>query len=91
MCPPVSSIDIVKSIISALDEDEGRVIRLPFYTEMARIWGVSVGMAPKWLTDLAQRVSGADWAMRGFGPRPDAGERLESSRKEKIGEKEKIS
>ena len=79
--PPVQPHEVVKAIISALDEDESRVIRMPFYTQMARFWTPGVGVAPSWLVDLVQWVAGADFAMIGYGPRPDAAERLEMEKK----------
>lgn len=85
-CPPVSPPDLVKAIISALDADESRVIRLPFYSHFARFLGVGVGVSPKWVVDGAQWVSGADWAMSGYGPKPDAGERLNMKRRHVKGE-----
>jgi hypothetical protein len=72
----------VKAIISALDEDESRVIRMPFYTQIARFWTIGVGIAPTWLVDLVQWMSGADHAMVGYGPRPDAAERLQMEKKD---------
>jgi all-trans-retinol dehydrogenase (NAD+) len=74
--PPLHPHQVVKAIISALDENESRVIRMPFYTETSRFWSVGVGIVPKWLVDLVQRLAGADHAMLGYGPRPDAAERL---------------
>ncbi|KAI9632328.1 uncharacterized protein MKK02DRAFT_40631 [Dioszegia hungarica] len=91
-CPPVSPPTIVKALIAALDADEGRVIRLPFYSQMARVWGVGPGLMPKWLMDIVQWLSGADWAMRDLGSRPDAGELLEARRRERaagLGDKDR--
>ncbi|ODO09319.1 hypothetical protein I350_02919 [Cryptococcus amylolentus CBS 6273] len=79
-CPPVPPHAIVKQIISALDANESRVIRLPFYTNLARFSGDGVGLVPAWMRDLMQWLLGADHVMKGYGPSPDAGERLEVER-----------
>ena len=81
LAPPIHPHEVVKAIISALDEDESRVIRMPFYTQMARFWAIGVGIAPSWLVDLVQWAVGADHAMMGYGPRPDAAERLAMEKK----------
>ncbi|WVQ73872.1 hypothetical protein IAR50_003453 [Cryptococcus sp. DSM 104548] len=80
LCPPVQPHAIVKQIIKALDENESRVIRLPFYTNLARLSGEGVGLVPAWMRDFVQWLSGADFAMKGYGPSPDAGERLAAER-----------
>ena len=72
---------VVRAIIAALDADESTTIRLPAFTQALRFWGPAVGIIPKVLVDLVQGAVGADWAMRGYGPRPDAGERLVMERK----------
>ncbi|WVQ94409.1 hypothetical protein IAU59_001488 [Kwoniella sp. CBS 9459] len=84
LCPPIQPHVVVKEIISALDARESRVIRLPFYTQAARFMGDAVGVVPSWLRDVLQRIAGADHAMKEYGPRPDAAERL-------LEEKAKIS
>jgi len=76
LAPPLHPHQIVKAIISALDEDESRTIRMPFYTNFARIWSVGVGVVPKWLVDFVQRLSAADYSMFEYGPKPDAAEKL---------------
>ena len=81
--PPLHPHQIVQAIISALDDDKSRVIRMPFYTQFSRFWSVEVGIVPKWLVDFVQRLSGADHAMLGYGPKPDAAERLLEERKKK--------
>lgn len=48
-------------MIDALDAGESRVCRLPWYTHAARGMGVGVGVVPKWMADLLQRVSGLGW------------------------------
>lgn len=82
LAPPVQPHEIVKAIISALDEDESRVIRMPFYTQIARFWTIGVGVAPSWLVDLVQWMAGADHAMVGYGPRPDAAECLQKEKEQ---------
>lgn len=57
------------------------MIRMPFYTNAARLWPVSVGLVPKYLVDLVQWLAGADHAMIGYGPKPDAAERLAMEKK----------
>lgn len=75
-CPPVTPPQLVEALVSALDADESRVIRLPAYSHLARFTGVSVGIVPKWLIDLVQWVTRADWGMAEYGPKPDAAEKL---------------
>jgi hypothetical protein len=82
LAPPLDPHDIVKAIISALDANESRVIRMPFYTQAARIWSVGVGIVPKALVDLVQWIAGADTAMSDYGPKPDAAERLAEERRQ---------
>ncbi|RXK38820.1 hypothetical protein M231_03875 [Tremella mesenterica] len=76
LAPPVQPHEVVKRIIAAIDYDESQVIRLPFYSNLARFMGPAVGIVPKWGVDLLQRIAGADHAMRSYGPHPDAAERL---------------
>jgi len=76
LAPPLHPHQIVKAIISALDENESRTIRMPFYTNFGRIWSVGVGIVPKWLVDFVQWLSAADFAMIDYGPKPDAAEKL---------------
>lgn len=80
LAPQVHPHEVVKAVIAALDEDESRTIRMPFYTQAARFCTIGVGIVPKWLIDLVQWVAGADHAMVGYGPRPDAAERLAMER-----------
>lgn len=59
---------------------------MPFYTNIARIWSIGVGIVPKWLVDFVQWLSGSDFAMAEYGPNPDAAEKLlaeKSQREEK--------
>ncbi len=55
--PSLQPHDVVKQIIQALDDQESRVIRLPFYTNFARIGSVGAGLIPGWLRDFMQWVS----------------------------------
>ncbi|WVQ83557.1 hypothetical protein IAT38_005698 [Cryptococcus sp. DSM 104549] len=87
LCPSLQPHTIVKQVIAALDEGESRVIRLPWYTNAARVMGDGVGVVPRWMRDGMQWYAGADWAMRGYGPRPDAGERLIAERQAQESEK----
>jgi hypothetical protein len=63
LAPAVQPHVIVKEIIDALDAHESRVIRLPSYTQLARLMGPGVGLVPKWLSDAASYVSGARFAL----------------------------
>ncbi|AAW45076.2 retinal short-chain dehydrogenase/reductase, putative [Cryptococcus deneoformans JEC21] len=80
LCPPVQPRAVVEHIISALDDNESRIIRLPFYSNFARLCGDAVGLVPAGVRDFVQWLSGADYAMKGYGPTPDAGERLLAER-----------
>ncbi|OWZ26062.1 hypothetical protein C349_07099 [Cryptococcus neoformans var. grubii Br795] len=80
LCPPVQPRAVVEHIISALDDNESRIIRLPFYSNFARFCGDAVGLVPAGARDFVQWLSGADHAMKGYGPTPDAGERLLAER-----------
>lgn len=80
LAPAVQPHVIVKEIIDALDAHESRVIRLPSYTQLARLMGPGVGLVPKWLSDAASHLAGANHAMREYGPHPDASERIIAER-----------
>lgn len=56
---------IVKQIISALDDQEGRVIRMPLYTNFARVGSMAAGLVPGWGRDFCQWMSNADHSMEG--------------------------
>ncbi|WRT65434.1 uncharacterized protein IL334_002377 [Kwoniella shivajii] len=79
-CPPLQPNQIVKSIVHSLDENVSSTIRLPFYTNAARFLGEGFGFIPCWLRDTIQHIAGADHAMRHYGPRPDAAEKLQLER-----------
>ena len=76
---------VVRAIIAALDADESTIIRLPFYAQLLRIWGPAVGILPKAVVDFVQWAVGADMAMKGYGPRPDAAERMHAELQEAEG------
>jgi hypothetical protein len=57
LAPPVLPHTLVKLIIDALDAQESRVLRVPWYSNIARFMGPGVGIEPKWLSDLVQWVS----------------------------------
>lgn len=56
LAPPMAPGTVVEQIVQALDAQESRTIRLPFYTQMARFIGPAVGILPKWLDDVLQKV-----------------------------------
>ncbi|WWD16779.1 hypothetical protein CI109_101211 [Kwoniella shandongensis] len=84
-CPPLRPETVVRAIISAMEEQESRIIRLPWYTNGARFMGDGTGLIPAWLRDALQWVAGADFAMREYGPRPDAAERLAAEKEQERG------
>jgi hypothetical protein len=57
IAPSLQPYTLVKEIISALDDQESRIIRLPLYTNFARVGSVAAGLVPGWLRDLIQWVS----------------------------------
>ena len=59
LAPPVHPHVVVENIISALEDDESRVVRLPSYSNLARVMGDGVGIVPSWMRDLLQWVSRA--------------------------------
>lgn len=56
LCPPLKPEVIVDAIIDALEEQESRTIRLPFYTNFGRFLGTGPGLIPKWLGDIIQKA-----------------------------------
>ncbi|WWC59961.1 uncharacterized protein I303_102524 [Kwoniella dejecticola CBS 10117] len=84
-CPPIQPHVIVKRIIENLDQGTSEIIRLPFYTQLSRFLGDGVGVVPSWTRDMIQRIAGADHAMRAYGPKPDAAERLALEKERKKG------
>jgi len=82
--PSLEPITVVKTIITVLDEQHSRTVYLPFYTNFTPL----LSLLPSYLRDLAQWVTGADYAMDGFvkvsgrredeGPVPDLAHRSKS-------------
>ena len=83
VAPSLTPGMVVRAIVAALDSDESCIVRLPVYTQLLRFWGPAVGVIPKPLADLIQWMVGADTAMREYGPRPDAAERLRAEVEER--------
>lgn len=54
--PRLEMRDVVDGIVSALEADESRVVRLPAYTHSARLLGSGPALVPLWLRDLVQYV-----------------------------------
>ncbi|KAJ8503171.1 hypothetical protein ONZ45_g11094 [Pleurotus djamor] len=73
LAPSLHPITVVKAVIAALDEQHSRTLMLPFYTQFAPYMKI----APSFVRDFFQWLSGADYAMRDFvkvsGRRPDEG------------------
>jgi hypothetical protein len=82
VAPPLTPAMVVRAIVEALDADTSTIIRLPFYAQLLRVWGPPVGILPKPLVDLVQWLVGADTAMKKYGPKPDAAERLHAELRE---------
>jgi len=57
LAPAMLPQTVVASIIAALEDDQSRVIRLPWYSNLARIMGDGVGIMPTWLRASLQWVS----------------------------------
>ncbi|PIL37304.1 hypothetical protein GSI_00997 [Ganoderma sinense ZZ0214-1] len=60
--PSLPPVDVAKAIIAALDEQHSRVTYLPFYAHFVPYLHVF----PSYLRDLAQWVTGCDYAMEEF-------------------------
>ncbi|KAM5535527.1 hypothetical protein V8D89_010864 [Ganoderma adspersum] len=71
--PSLPPVDVAKAVIAALDEQHSRVIYLPFYAHFVPYLHV----LPSYLRDLAQWITGCDYAMEEFvkvsGRRPEEG------------------
>ncbi|TFK83113.1 retinal short-chain dehydrogenase/reductase [Polyporus arcularius HHB13444] len=71
--PSLMPVDVAKAIIAALDEQHSRVLYMPFYAHFVPL----LHMFPSYLRDLAQWVTGCDYAMKDFvkisGRRPEEG------------------
>lgn len=57
LAPRVQPQVVVDHIISALENDESAVVRLPWYSNLARFMGDGVGIVPSWLRDYLQWVN----------------------------------
>ncbi|KAH7930676.1 retinal short-chain dehydrogenase reductase [Leucogyrophana mollusca] len=79
--PSLPPVTIVKAIITALDSQHSQAICLPFYTNFVPL----LRMAPSYVRDLAQWLSGADHTMEGFhkvtARRPDEDKLAASEKK----------
>lgn len=60
--PSLAPVDVAKSVIAALDEQHSRVLYMPFYAHFVPFLHVF----PSYLRDLAQWVTGCDYAMKDF-------------------------
>jgi len=71
--PSLEPVAVVKAIITVLDEQHSRTVYLPFYANFTPL----LSLLPSYLRDLAQWITGADYAMDGFvkvsGRREDEG------------------
>ncbi|RSH84506.1 uncharacterized protein EHS24_006028 [Apiotrichum porosum] len=82
---PSLTVDVVAdAIVSSLEggpfSKNDTVLRLPFFTHTARLLSPTSALVPGPILKLGHWCSGADWAMKSYGPTPDAGERLELER-----------
>jgi len=62
LIPSLQPIDVVKAIISSLDERHSKIIYLPFYSNFTGL----LNLMPSFIRDFGQWFSGADYAMEGF-------------------------
>ncbi|KDQ64381.1 hypothetical protein JAAARDRAFT_28003 [Jaapia argillacea MUCL 33604] len=62
LVPSLPPVEVVKSVIRALDEQHSFVIKIPFYVHLVPI----ARELPSFARDFLQWLSGADWAMEGF-------------------------
>ncbi|OBZ76728.1 Short-chain dehydrogenase/reductase family 16C member 6 [Grifola frondosa] len=71
--PSMPPVDVAKTVIAALDEQHSRVLYMPFYAHFVPL----LHMCPSFIRDLAQWVTGCDYAMKDFvkitGRRPEEG------------------
>lgn len=96
IAPTLSQDTVAAAIIRALEGRlRQTTLRLPLYTHSARILGPGPSLMPRFITRSLQVVSRRttrqyfrltslftqqDFAMREYGPHPDAGERLAAER-----------
>jgi all-trans-retinol dehydrogenase (NAD+) len=57
LAPVMSPHTVVDAIVLALERQESSVIRLPWYTQAARLMGDGAGLMPVWVKDVLQWVS----------------------------------
>ncbi|KAF9779449.1 retinal short-chain dehydrogenase reductase [Thelephora terrestris] len=67
--PSLQPLEVVKRIIASLNDRHSETIYLPFYATLSPL----SALAPSFIRDLAQWVTGADHSMQGF--KRDGGER----------------
>ncbi|BEI80182.1 hypothetical protein CcaverHIS002_0107110 [Cutaneotrichosporon cavernicola] len=81
LTPSLTPSEVADAIVGALGGGRANtVLRLPLFTQSARLLNPSSALVPDIVLRLSHWVSGADWAMTHYGPRPDAGQRLELQR-----------
>ncbi|ETW84065.1 hypothetical protein HETIRDRAFT_438999 [Heterobasidion irregulare TC 32-1] len=61
--PSIPPITVAKAVIAALDDQHSQTICLPFYVHFTPY----MKLFPSFVRDFAQWLSGADYAMKGFG------------------------
>jgi len=67
--PSLQPLEVVKKIITSLDDQHSKTIYLPFYATFSPL----SSLAPSFIRDLMQWIVGADYSMRRF--KGDGGER----------------
>ncbi|GMK54551.1 hypothetical protein CspeluHIS016_0111370 [Cutaneotrichosporon spelunceum] len=81
LTPSLTASEVADAIVGALGGGKANtVLRLPFFTQCARLLNPGSALVPDIVLRLSHWVSGADWAMANYGPRPDAGQRIELER-----------
>jgi hypothetical protein len=93
MTPSLTPPEVADAIVGVLGGGRANtVLRLPLFTQSARLLNPGSALVPDVLLRLSHwvswmvllrtdyQLSGADWAMTHYGPRPDAGQRLELER-----------
>ncbi|KLT41037.1 NAD(P)-binding protein [Cutaneotrichosporon oleaginosum] len=84
LVPSLTPPEVADAIVGALGGGRANtVLRLPFFTQSARLLNPASALLPDIVLRLSHWVSGADWAMTHYGPRPDAGQRLDAERQAK--------
>ncbi|KAL7419820.1 hypothetical protein Q5752_005736 [Cryptotrichosporon argae] len=80
LAPTLTPPAVADKILRRIEAQTSGTLRMPLYTQAARVLGNAAGLAPAWLGALADHVSGAHWTMYRYGPRPDAAEHIEMER-----------